>query len=178
MFAHVIGLNYPMNKCNRCKKEKNESEFVTTSGKPSTRCIACREERNKQAKEYYKRWHDEIRSGDKIYYHKNREHFKLRNKNNNLKRKYGITLVQYDKMYREQGGKCGICSLIFTENINKGWGGKNEPCVDHDHTTGEVRGILCRGCNLSLSMIENEGFLLKSSQYLKQVREKSDKEPI
>lgn len=160
-----------MKQCKKCKKEKEDIEFFSSLGKPTTRCISCKEERNKYAKIYYKKWSSEIQEGGSIYYHKNRETFKLRNKNNNLKRKYGITLVEYDKMYKEQDGKCGICSLIFTENTKKGWGGKNEPCVDHDHKTGKVRGILCRGCNLSLSMIEDENFILKSNQYLKQVRE-------
>lgn len=54
---------------------------------------------------------------------------------------YGITPAQYAEIFRRQGGRCGIC--------------KAQPrtirfAVDHDHQTGEVRGILCKRCNHDL----------------------------
>jgi hypothetical protein len=43
-----------------------------------------------------------------------------------------------------QGGRCGVCNLpIF------------KPCLDHDHSTGAVRGVLCTGCNALLGKVEN-----------------------
>lgn len=160
-----------MIKCKTCKKDKEDSEFVTLKGKPSVRCIICRKERNKQATKFYHKWHDEQIANGRKYYHENRERYKFIRRRAALKRKYGITPEQYDLMFKKQNGKCGICDNPFVENNKKGWGSKKEPCVDHDHKTGKVRGILCRGCNLSLSMIEDENFILKSNQYLKQVRE-------
>lgn len=150
-----------MDRCTRCKKEKEDANFVT--------CRHCRNEKNKQAKTYYKKWHDGSRVGEK-------ERFLLRNKNARLKRKYGIILADYNLMFENQKGRCGICSLPFRENNKKGWGGKSEACVDHNHITGKVRGILCRGCNLALSMIEDENFLFNANQYLKQVGDVEDKE--
>ena len=164
-----------MNRCNRCRKEKNDSEFITSRGKPSTRCIGCRKDRTIQARAYYKRWHEVIRRGVNIQYHKNHERFIARNKNARLKRKYGINLDEYEAMMKRQGGMCGICGLTLIEDHEKGFK-KMRPCVDHNHKTGKVRGILCRGCNLSLSMVENENFLSKANQYLKQVGEVLDKE--
>ena len=139
-----------MDKCNRCNKPKAKDGF--------TRCINCRKDKNKQAKRYYKKWNtltDERRA-----------FFKRRNRNAALKRKYGISLEVYEEIFASQKGFCGICGQELINNKQKGWGGKREPCVDHDHKTGKVRGILCRGCNLALSMIEDQDFQQKSNQYL------------
>lgn len=63
-----------------------------------------------------------------------------------LKKLYGVTLEQYDKMFVAQSGQCAIC-------------GQSELgyrlCVDHNHKTGAVRGLLCHGCNLSLGHLED-----------------------
>lgn len=53
-----------------------------------------------------------------------------------IKRQYGITREQYNEIL---GSHCPICL--------RGYSPANPACVDHDHATGEVRGILCRNCN-------------------------------
>lgn len=64
-------------------------------------------------------------------------------KDANLKRNYGVTLEQHEEMLRSQGYRCAICGS--DDPFNKlGWQ------TDHDHTSGMVRGILCRKCNLLL----------------------------
>ena len=57
-----------------------------------------------------------------------------------LKRKYGITEEQYDYLLRKQEFRCGVCGRPSV-------GFKSRLCVDHDHSTGEVRGLLCNYCN-------------------------------
>ncbi len=57
----------------------------------------------------------------------------------NLWDKYRLTELDYDRVISEQGGKCAICQTPL----------KNGQ-VDHEHSTGAVRGILCRACNLGL----------------------------
>lgn len=56
---------------------------------------------------------------------------------------YGVTSRE---LLEAQGGKCASCSNI-TSGSRKGWH------VDHDHTTGKVRGVLCYGCNVALGML-------------------------
>ena len=72
------------------------------------------------------------------------------------KRLYGVTPETFDAMYRKQHGKCYICHRRFV--------GKLRACVDHDHTTGMVRGLLCRSCNVKLGWAET--YIARISDYL------------
>lgn len=72
---------------------------------------------------------------------------------------------EYEEMYKEQGGKCALCGL--PEKATNG-DKTARLCIDHDHDTGEVRGLLCRGCNHILGAIETKPkeWLLKAEAYL------------
>ena len=59
-----------------------------------------------------------------------------------VKFKYGITKDQYDKMLSDQGGHCALCDSAPCDTP-----GKKRLAIDHNHETGEVRGLLCRECN-------------------------------
>jgi DNA-directed RNA polymerase subunit RPC12/RpoP len=65
---------------------------------------------------------------------------KERQRNARLLRIYGIDLQQYLCLLLQQGGCCAICQRDYTEF-------KTNLAVDHDHFTGEVRGLLCSHCN-------------------------------
>lgn len=82
---------------------------------------------------------------------------------NNIKNKYGVTPEKYNSMLLEQDNKCPICSTyLFSEDYNR------KPAVDHCHTTGEVRGILCGKCNTGLGLFkDNLESLEKAIEYLK-----------
>ena len=78
-----------------------------------------------------------------------------------LRKTYGITLEQYDQMLTEQGGGCAICGT--TEP--KGKNGRFH--VDHCHTEGHIRGLLCHACNLGLGHFkDNVKTLAKAIEYL------------
>lgn len=61
-----------------------------------------------------------------------------------LKRKFGMTVEQYDALLLAQDGHCAICPST------------TELCVDHNHTTGVVRGILCNPCNKALGFLKDD----------------------
>ena len=83
-------------------------------------------------------------------------------KNSHLKNRYGITLSQYNTMFREQKGCCKICGTHQT-NLTKSLN------VDHCHTTGEVRGLLCHSCNTMLGLAyDNKQILKNAIEYLKE----------
>jgi len=75
---------------------------------------------------------------------------------------YGITPDEYERMRSGQRDTCAICLV----HERRGSRNKNL-CVDHDHVTGKVRGLLCSGCNSALGhMNENPAWLMRAIQYL------------
>ena len=84
---------------------------------------------------------------------------KLGDRKSHLKRKFGLTLEEYDKMWQAQGGVCAICGKV---NPN-GWA----LSVDHDHKTGDIRALLCTMCNAGLgNFYDTPELLLKALYYL------------
>ena len=84
---------------------------------------------------------------------------------NYLKNNYGITTEDYERMLSEQDNKCKIC-------LGSGFSMKKEHkvllVVDHCHTTGRVRGLLCHNCNRALGLLKDkEDNLLRAIEYLK-----------
>lgn len=73
-------------------------------------------------------------------------------------RRYGITKPMYDKMIEKQDGKCVLCLVSLEHDLNT--------TIDHDHNTGEIRGILCRGCNMVLARFEDPEYLARIFKYL------------
>ncbi len=72
-----------------------------------------------------------------------------------LTRRYGITAAEADVMFTEQGGLCAICKAAPAAH------------VDHDHTTGAVRALLCFNCNGGLGQFRDDrDVLLAAVAYL------------
>ncbi len=95
----------------------------------------------------------------KIWYNENKE----RTRNSQLKRNFGITLEEYNKFLDLQNNGCAICG---------GEAGKKSFSVDHDHTNGKVRELLCRGCNVGIGNLKDDPELLeKAINYIKKFRE-------
>jgi hypothetical protein len=78
-------------------------------------------------------------------------------------KQYGLTLDDYEQMFLRQHGQCAICDVTVQGE---------RMCVDHDHETGTVRGLLCRLCNKSLGGFRDDVELLhKAVAYLQSVKE-------
>ena len=71
--------------------------------------------------------------------------------------RYRITEIEYQKLLTESGGLCSICKKPM-----------QRVCVDHDHSTGLVRGLLCHSCNIKLHALDTWVFLPSALAYLKQ----------
>ena len=79
-----------------------------------------------------------------------------------LKRKYGITYEDYLELLQRQDYSCKICH-------SKDAGGKGRFHVDHCHTDGHVRGLLCAMCNLMLGKVKDDiSILLSAVKYLQE----------
>lgn len=118
-----------------------------------------------RAREIERRWRERnpesVRAKNKIGAQK----FKLSIRNSNLRKLYGITHADYERMLVEQGGCCAICG-----SASPGAHYKFFP-VDHDHATDEVRQLLCHACNTGLGRFKDDiELLLKAVAYLKKHR--------
>ena len=79
-----------------------------------------------------------------------------------LRWKYGITLAEYMAMLDAQAGVCAICGSALRGNS---W--HKRLCVDHDHATGKVRGLLCSACNTAIGRMDhNVDYLRAAIDYL------------
>jgi hypothetical protein len=77
--------------------------------------------------------------------------------------KYGMTFAQRDAMYAEQEGNCKVCGTHMTWDHRKA----NTVHVDHCHTSGEVKGLLCSNCNTASGLLgENPEITAKLTAYL------------
>ena len=84
-----------------------------------------------------------------------------------LKRTYGIDSKQYDEMLATQDYKCAICGK--TEDTLLDSGVNKSLAVDHNHETGEIRGILCENCNRGIGLLQEDVEILENSiKYLNQ----------
>ncbi len=94
--------------------------------------------------------------GARRYAHDSPRH-KAIQRRSRLKLKYGLDEAAWDAMLIAQAGRCAICTDPMLR-----------PQVDHCHTTGDVRGLLCRGCNQGIGLLRDDPVRLQAAVlYLK-----------
>lgn len=160
-------------ECSRCKETKPVSEFhKATKAADGLQgfCKACaktaydkwrednREAVNERMRGIRKNWTEERRQHSREWqrdYNREKSRFK----------KYGITKEQYLQMVEDQEGLCAICRKPYDwEN--------SALYIDHCHTTGKVRGLLCRTCNKGLGYFHDDvAVLARAIEYLKKATE-------
>ena len=98
----------------------------------------------------------------------NKEHYqkhKSMSRKSRLKCQYGITIEDYDNLFAKQDGLCAICGKMETYKHYKGTICRLS--IDHNHTTGAVRGLLCQKCNAALGFLDEDIIrMLKMIEYI------------
>ena len=149
--------------CSKCGIEQPLDTFA----KRGAQCRTCRNEARKQ-------WRK--RNPEKVRLENQRSHQKREKRDSEacrryfhqskLKCDYGITLADYDQMLVNQNGRCAICCEFETQQRA---GKVVQLCVDHDHETGQVRGLLCQACNMALGLFKDLPNRLRvAAEYLEQ----------
>ncbi len=151
-----------MKRCKVCGETKPLTEFYKAAGSADgyrDDCKVCNLARKKQ---WYaanretviakvKAWQQENKDHLNAYRREYRKGREAEAREGHLKRKFGLTQADYDELLARQGGGCRICGKRP---------GKISLHVDHDHETGEIRGLLCVGCNNALGQFHDEPRLL------------------
>jgi hypothetical protein len=111
--------------------------------------------RDKEAKKAYDRkYHQQRKEKRNAERNQNPDKYK----NQEIQAKYGISINDYYLILGMQGGVCSICGSIDPKF------GRKYFCVDHCHSTGKVRGLLCHTCNLGLGHFDDSLQLIQSAQ--------------
>lgn len=139
-----------------------EVNFNKLSRSPDGYCYRCKQ----CMSEYAKRYRESERGKKVREAYENKYKSSGRRREKDLMRWRGITVEEYDKMFKKQKGVCGICKNPETKtNFN---GTEYNLAVDHCHTTDEIRGLLCGNCNKALGSFCDDIKLLESAiKYLK-----------
>jgi hypothetical protein len=148
-----------MKTCSRCKKTKTRSEFYPDH-RPGRDLLSHCKECNKEKQRIFREKNGpRVRANEKTIYEKRRW-------GNHIKRKYGISVNDYDIVLKLQDGKCAICGIDVPGGRSKRFH------VDHDHITGEVRGLLCIRCNYMIGYSKNSPDILRNgADYLQSLRQ-------
>lgn len=125
--------------CSGCETEKPLDLFYNHRLSPDGKQTTCKVCMDKQTKEYY---------------NKNKDKVDSKSRPNTLRRLYGITLEQYNQMLNNQNGCCAICDR-HRDEFDRHFS------VDHNHATGEIRGLLCTYCNHRVVGRHRDGALLR-----------------
>jgi hypothetical protein len=84
-----------------------------------------------------------------------------------LKVKYGLTLEEFDLLWIIARGNCSICEQPLIMPTKSKGQPLNAVAIDHDHSTGNVRGLLCNACNKGLGLFKDDPVRLnKAKEYL------------
>jgi hypothetical protein len=134
-----------MKKCTKCGTLKPFTEFSKDKYKQDGHRSACKECNKQDHIRRYTNDPDGCKNRSKEYRKKNPEKVKTSNRNTKLKRNYGITHDDYVAMIKNQSNKCACCSKETDKLV-----------VDHNHTTGQVRELLCNQCNTALGLLNED----------------------
>ena len=144
-FAQDVGEKPPNSKAFRSDKSKlwSSDNFYWKENRSLS----------EDRKEYAREWRKKARIANPDYY-----------LNIDLKKRYGVTLEWYRETFSKQNGVCAICEQPETAKIR----GKGiAMAVDHCHTTGKVRGLLCTQCNRALGLFrDDKDNLVRAISYL------------
>ncbi|HEV2178334.1 MAG TPA: endonuclease VII domain-containing protein [Stellaceae bacterium] len=120
------------------------------------------EKAREASREWKKRNVNRIRVYQVAYKARHPERVRVLRRRRNL-RTYGLTEEMYSALLASQNGSCAICGSADP----RGKRGSKYFHVDHDHSTGAVRGLLCLNCNTALGLFSDSAqVLLKAREYL------------
>ena len=150
-----------MKTCRTCGKDMPIESF-RLDARRGTRRSDCRSCASVQHKKWAAKHKEHLRSYDRKRYRDDPNKWER-----HIRAKYGIAPADFEEMLVSQGGVCAIC-----ESSSPGKGHKRFN-IDHDHKTGEVRGLLCWPCNTGIGKLKDSPERLrKAADYIESSRRK------
>jgi len=135
---------------------KAVNEWFKDQKIPTRVCRDCRKIFSLSEENFYKAGKPHCRTGYQKWHHSCKSCIREDAKWRSRLARFNLTKDAWHSLFDAQGNKCAVCGT-GSPGANKSWH------TDHDHTTGLVRGILCRTCNLGLGFLGDTVELLKSA---------------
>lgn len=129
--------------CTSCRIDKETTEFYSHKWGKSGVASRCKKCRNSESAAYRKLNPEKMAAQARKWRNNN----KKRHLNNVLMLKFKISVDAYERMYKEQNGCCAICESLSISG--------RRMAVDHNHSTGEIRGLLCDKCNRGIGFLKD-----------------------
>jgi hypothetical protein len=146
-------------KCSKCKIDKNFNQFNKGTCKDGLSSW-CKECIKKYHQKYYLNNAIRIKNQSLKYNQDHKIERQKYHKDYQLKKKYQITLIEYNQKLKQQHKKCAICGRINKTKFES-------LVVDHCHKTKKFRGLLCQYCNSGIGyFFDNINLLKKAYNYL------------
>jgi hypothetical protein len=153
-----------MKRCKKCRALKSLDDFYRNPGARDCRRPECKACTNARRLDRYRlnrereiarvrAWQKANPERLKAWREKNRDRRLAQLREIHLRNKFGLRREEYNRILEAQGGVCALCERPPTPGISLH--------VDHDHGTGEIRGLLCMRCNNALGLFGEDPDLLK-----------------
>lgn len=164
-------------KCKRCCETKPLNLFFKNKNNKDGHAYECKEcvrmrinaarlAKPEHYKQQSKKWRENNPNYVQQWQARNRKRTKVHKRSTYLKSTYGISIDQYEDMRVAQQYRCYICNKHENEIPNAGPTALN---VDHCHTTGSIRKLLCMSCNIALGKLNDDVNLLQRCiEYVKE----------
>jgi hypothetical protein len=149
----------PFKRCTKCGTRRPIGEFHIGRGNPDGlqyHCKKCVAKASQTPK---------ARHRQHAYAQANKDRRRVWCYWGNVRKDYGVTRQRATAMLEAQAGTCAICGMKFSAFAS---GRLDAPCIDHDHKTGRVRGLLCRDCNTAIARLKDRPELcIAAAEYLR-----------
>lgn len=153
--------------CYTCKTTKPKEAFHNCSTSPTGKQTTCKVCRKEQRLHYYNTRTEEQRVNELLKGREWRKKNLTHCRHSWVKAKYGISPNEYTSLKIKQNFCCAICGKSEEDN-------GRFLATDHCHTTGKVRGLLCKCCNLGLGQFKDDAKLLSLAvDYLRNTSEET-----
>lgn len=141
--------NYVARHPDRVRAQQS-ANYLKNADKRKADARRRRRDKPETVKAYRERNKEKIAAAKRVWRAANKD----KNRQYDLKKNYGLTVVEYDAMLSAQAGTCAICRRKP---------GRRRLHVDHAHSTGQIRGLLCSHCNTALGLLRESTELLTSA---------------
>tara|TARA_R110000787_G_scaffold126500_1_gene237823 strand:- start:395 stop:883 length:489 start_codon:yes stop_codon:yes gene_type:complete len=157
-----------MKECTKCGQSKELTEYHKNKSNTDGLRGGCKPCLKLEKRAYVAKNREKVRAQQATYRAENKDKIDAHYKKNRTKYRmdavglrYDMTVEAYDIMFADQLGCCKMC------DVEEKHAPRQRLCVDHDHDTGAIRGLLCGNCNSAIGLLKDSSvYTIRATTYL------------